>query len=85
MFQFWYLLAQFCADRIVCMMPLKPKNPEELVTAEGAALAGGERGENVPVKLAIVYVQFDASATFNVKTQLDPNGCVLEGDPSPRW
>ena len=38
--------------------PSKPNNPEELVTAEGQRLRGGERGENVPVKLAIVYVQF---------------------------
>jgi hypothetical protein len=55
MFQFWHLWAQFCADRIVCMMLLKPKNLEELVTAEGQSFRGGE---NVPVKFAIMYVQF---------------------------
>jgi hypothetical protein len=57
MFQFRRLLVQFCADRIVCIRPLKPKNPEELLGAEVQPLRGGERGENVPVKLAIMYVQ----------------------------
>jgi hypothetical protein len=38
--------------------PSRPHNLEELGTAEGLGLVGGERGENVPVKLAILYVRF---------------------------
>jgi hypothetical protein len=42
----------------------KVGNPLRLLTCERLRLAGGERGESVPVKLAILYVRVSAWMRF---------------------
>ncbi len=52
----WRLWVQFCCDLIVCTRPLRAKNPEALMTAEGQALKE-QNDQNVTGELAIMYVQ----------------------------